>query len=70
VESFNGTLRDECLNVHWFETLEEAREIVEAWRTDYNESRPHMAHSGVPPSEFARRHRDLDDPQSIKAVEN
>jgi putative transposase len=70
VESFNGTLRDECLNVHWFETLEEAREIVEAWRTDYNESRPHMAHSGVPPSEFARRHRDLDDPQRIKAVEN
>jgi len=70
VESFNGTLRDECLNVHWFETIEEAQAIVEAWRADYNESRPHMAHNGVPPSEFARRHKDMDDPQRIKAAEN
>jgi putative transposase len=70
VESFNGSLRDECLNVNWFETLEDARAIVEAWRADYNESRPHMAHNGVPPGEFARRHKDLDDPQRIKTAED
>ena len=34
VERFNGTLREECLNVHWFETIKEAREIAEAWRTE------------------------------------
>ncbi len=70
VESFNGSLRDECLNVHWFETMEEARAIVEAWRTDYNESRPHMAHNGVPPGEFARRHKDLNDLQRNASTEN
>lgn len=70
VESFNGSLRDECLNVYWFETIEEAREIVETWRADYNESRPHMAHNGVPSSEFARRHKDLNDPQRIQGAEN
>ena len=39
VETFNGSFRDECLNVHWFETIDEAREKIEAWRVDYNESR-------------------------------
>jgi putative transposase len=64
-ETFNGSLRDECLNVNWFETLDEAKAITEAWRLDYNESRPHMAHNGVPPGEFARRHKDLEDPKRI-----
>lgn len=54
IESFNGSLRDECLNVTWFASLEEARKLVEAWRRDYNESRPHMAHNGKSPAEFAR----------------
>ncbi len=40
VESFNGRLRDECLNEHWFLTLAEARDTVEAWRLDYNGFRP------------------------------
>jgi putative transposase len=53
VESFNGSFRDECLNLHWFENLEEAKEIIEAWRRDYNESRPHMALNGQSPAEFA-----------------
>ncbi|WP_370468280.1 IS3 family transposase [Parvularcula maris] len=53
IESFNGSLRDECLNVHWFETLSEAKRTIEAWRTDYNESRPHMALNGLPPAEYA-----------------
>ena len=43
VESFNGHLREECLNQHWFETLAEAREVIEAWRVEYNEERPHRA---------------------------
>ena len=53
IESFNGSLRDESLNVHWFETLTEAQEQVEGWRRDYNESRPHMALGNIPPAEFA-----------------
>jgi putative transposase len=55
VETFNGSLRDECLNVHWFETMEDAKAIIEAWRRDYNETRPHMALNGVAPEEYARR---------------
>lgn len=40
-ESFNGRLRDECLNTHEFESLEQAKHIIEAWRRDYNDHRPH-----------------------------
>jgi transposase InsO family protein len=40
VESFNGRLRDECLNEHWFTSLEHARAVIEEWRRDYNERRP------------------------------
>ena len=43
IESFNGKMRDECLNEHWFLSLGEARETIEAWRRDYNEVRPHQA---------------------------
>ena len=39
IESFNGSLRDECLNVHWFDDLTDAREKLQAWRREYNESR-------------------------------
>ena len=53
-ESFNGTFRDECLNVHWLESLEDAIRVVEAWRVEY-ESRPHRALGEVPPAEYARR---------------
>ncbi len=53
IESFNGSFRDECLNLHWFDTLEDAKVIIEAWRRDYNESRPHMALGGQSPVEFA-----------------
>jgi putative transposase len=55
VESFNGTFRDECLNAHWFESINDARAVVESWRVEYNESRPHRALGEVPPTEFARR---------------
>ncbi len=42
-ESFNGRFRDECLNQHWFASLEEARQIIEAWRVEYNTERPHRS---------------------------
>jgi putative transposase len=48
------TLRDECLNVNEFETIERAREKNEAWRADYNERRPHGALGHLTPSEFAK----------------
>ena len=52
IETFNGSLRDECFNLHWFTTLAEAKVIVEAWRRDYNESRPHMALGHRTPQEY------------------
>jgi putative transposase len=55
IETFNGSLREECLNVHWFDSIEHAKVIIEQWRADYNESRPHMALGNVSPGEFARR---------------
>ena len=54
VESFNGTLRAECLDAHWFTTLAEAKHILEAWRHEYNESRPHRAHGERTPNEIAK----------------
>lgn len=43
VESFNGKFRDECLNEHWFTGVDDAREQIERWRTDYNTVRPHSS---------------------------
>ena len=53
IETFNKTLRVECLDTHWFATLEEAKEKIEAWRKEYNESRPHRALGERTPNEFA-----------------
>ena len=55
VESFNGRLRDECLNTNWFLSLDHAKRKIEAWREHYNESRPHTALGYVPPREFAQQ---------------
>jgi putative transposase len=52
VESFNGKLRDECLNQHWFVTLSQARLIVAAWQRHYNEERPHSSLGNKTPCEF------------------
>lgn len=52
VESFNGKLRDECLNEHWFKDLAEAQELIEEWRVDYNEKRPHSSLDYLTPAEF------------------
>lgn len=55
VESFNGRVRDECLNQHWFESLWEARRVTENWRLDYNRNRPHSSLGNLTPEEFALR---------------
>jgi putative transposase len=55
VESFNGRLRDECLNANWFTSLRDARRKVETWRQDYNQQRPHSSLNYLPPAEFARK---------------
>ncbi|SSC70766.1 unnamed protein product [Ciceribacter sp. T2.26MG-112.2] len=49
IESFNGKFRAECLNQHWFLTLDDARQKMEDWRRDYNEARPHSAIGNEPP---------------------
>src|SRR6185437_14313364 len=53
MESFNGKLRDECLNENVFASLAEARRIIEAWCIDYNEVRPHSSLGYQTPDEFA-----------------
>jgi putative transposase len=53
VESFNGKVRDECLNEHWFASVAEARTLIETWRVDYNTIRPHSALHGATPEQFA-----------------
>jgi putative transposase len=52
VESFNGSFRDECLNAHWFLSLEDASEKIEAWRIEYNQYRPHSSLNDLTPAEF------------------
>ena len=54
IESFNGKLRDECLNVNLFYTMDETRRILDDWRRMYNEHRPHRALGNVTPNEFAK----------------
>jgi len=53
IESFNGRLRDECLNVHQFTSIEDARTKIEAWRVDYNQRRPHSSLGHLTPNEYA-----------------
>jgi putative transposase len=51
-ERFIGRLRDECLNENWFINLNHAREVIESWRIDYNEGRPHTSLGGLTPMEY------------------
>jgi putative transposase len=55
VESFNGRLRDECLNEHWFTSLEHARAVIDSWRREYNEERPKKSLGGLTPAQYAKR---------------
>ena len=55
IESFNGKLRDECLNDNWFLSLEDARRIIEEWRIDYNRRRPHSSLDNLTPMEYVEK---------------
>ena len=57
IESFNGSFRDECLNSHWFLSLDDAREKIENWRVEYNEYRPHSSLENLTPIQFRDRHQ-------------
>jgi putative transposase len=52
IESFNGSFRDECLNLHWFLSLDDARKKIEAWRIEYNTFRPHSSLGNYAPETF------------------
>jgi putative transposase len=54
IESFNGRFRDECLNEHWFTSLQHARVVVESWRREYNEERPKKSLGGLTPAAYAK----------------
>ena len=58
IESFNGRLRDECLNVNEFASIEDARQKIEVWRQDYNHHRPHSSLGHLTPNEFAMQGRE------------
>jgi len=55
IESFNGRFREECLNIHWFASIEDAQQKIDAFRWDYNEHRPHRALKRLSPRELAER---------------
>ena len=63
IESFNGRLRDECLNVHQFTSIEDAKAKIEAWRIDYNQRRPHSSLGHLTPNEFVAQR------QAVRTVE-
>lgn len=65
IESFNGSFRNECLNANWFDSLDHAREVIEAWRVDYNHDRPHSSLGDLTPIEYERLHRPRTKTQSL-----
>lgn len=67
IESFNGRFRDECLKEHWFENLQQGRQVIAAWRRDYNEVRQHGSIGRMLPAQFAEQHRRHLTPQAMKS---
>lgn len=63
IESFNGKFRDECLNLHWFLDLDDARKIIDAWRLDYNTVRPHSSLINLSPVAYLKSFQSL--PESL-----
>ncbi len=57
VESFNGKMRNECLNLEWFTSLREARQVIEQWRVSYNQFRPHSALNNMPPQVWQQQNQ-------------
>jgi transposase InsO family protein len=64
IESFNGRLRDECLNEHWFTSLTHAHTVIEGWRCEYNEERPKKVLGGLTPAQYAKQLKK----EAVKAV--
>jgi putative transposase len=62
IESFNGKFRQECLNQHWFLSLDDAQEVIAAWQEDYTQYRPHSALGDRSPVEFAKFSRGASPP--------
>jgi len=56
IESFNGSFRDECLNVHWFMSMEDAQNKIDQWRSEYNSFRPHSSIDDMTPEEFEEKY--------------
>ena len=65
VESFNARFQLECLNEHWFLSLEDAREKIKMWREDYNEFRPHSSLKGLTPPQFIEQNRNIQGQKTI-----
>ena len=65
VESYNGRMRDELLNLHWWRSIGEARDAIDAYRQDFNEARPHSGLGHKTPSEFARHYAVNSNPQRL-----
>ena len=69
IESFNGRLRDECLNTDVFLSLEDARSKLEAWRVDYNTQRPHSSIGNLSPSEFVKtKNAAVENPENLNPI--
>lgn len=66
IESFNGRLRDECLNQHWFLSISDARRIVESWRVSYNTARPHRGLGSLTPKQYAEKYEE-ENPERLSA---
>ncbi len=69
VESFHDKFRDECLSLHWFLSLAEARELIEGWRQDYNTRRPHSSLGERPPSEYADEQREIEEGTELESLD-
>ncbi len=57
IESFNGSFRDECLNVNWFLSMDDATEKIEAWRDEYNNFRPHSSLNDLTPNQVIEMYK-------------
>lgn len=68
IESFNGTLRGECLNLHWFLSIPDAKRSIEQWRADYNEVRPHSSLGFLTPEEFMGIHSSSEEDLAPKST--
>ncbi len=55
IESFNGKFRDECLNEHWFSSIDDAKRKIDLWRHEYNTERPHSSLGNLTPFEYAEK---------------